>query len=307
MSPFHPEFAALARWLPRNPVGPFSSRVMRALTPSPSPRSSETVSGRVVTFAGPEGRPNTARVFSPRAHREPTALMLWIHGGGFVIGSPAQDDHLCRGFADALGVTVVAPAYRLAPKAPYPAAIDDLAAALEWVHREAASLNGRPDRLVIAGASAGGGLAAGLTLLARDRGVIPIAAQLLVYPMLDDRTVGASIDDRSHRMWSHQSNAFGWKSYLGARFGHDDVDSYAVPARAKDLSKLPPTWIGVGTLDLFHDEDLAYASRLEAAGVPVVREVVPGAFHGFDAIRPRSGVATAFFDAQVAWLREVLA
>jgi acetyl esterase/lipase len=158
---------------------------------------------------------------------------------------------------------------------------------------------------VVAGASAGGGLAAGLTLLSRDRKEIPVAFQLLVYPMLDDRTVARTIDGRNHRLWTAGSNRFGWTSYLGREPGRVDVPAYAAPARAESLAGLPPTWIGVGTFDLFHDEDVAYAKRLEAAGVAVELEVVSGVFHGFDVFR-RAKVSKAFFASQVAALRRAL-
>jgi acetyl esterase/lipase len=157
-------------------------------------------------------------------------------------------------------------------------------------------------RVAIGGASAGGGLAAALALLARDRGEVPLAAQLLVYPMLDDRTVNrVGLDNAGQRLWTQSSNKFGWSAYLG---GADP--EVAVPARRANLSGLPPTWIGVGTLDLFHDEDIAYAQRLTAAGVPCEVEVVGGAFHGFDGIVPKAQVSQAFFKSQCAMLRRAL-
>jgi acetyl esterase/lipase len=154
-------------------------------------------------------------------------------------------------------------------------------------------------RLAIGGASAGGGLAAALALLTRDRGEISLTAQLLVYPMLDDRTVyRKGLDKPGLRLWNQSSNKFGWSAYLG------NADrSVAVPARREDLSGLPPAWLGVGTFDLFHDEDLAYAERLKAAGVPCEVEVVPGAFHGFDGIVPKARVSQSFFNSQCALLR----
>ena len=156
--------------------------------------------------------------------------------------------------------------------------------------------------MAIGGASAGGGLAAALALLARDRGEVDVAAQLLVYPMLDDRSgTQDGLDDPNHRLWTQSANRFGWKSYLAV--ADPDV---AVPGRRDDLAGLPPAWVGVGTLDLFHDEDLAYAERLRAAGVPCDVEVVDGAFHGFDTIMSKTPVARSFFDAQVEFLRGAL-
>ncbi len=226
--------------------------------------------------------------------------LLWIHGGGYVIGSAAQDDQLCRRFASELGATVASVDYRLAPENPYPVPLEDCYTALAWL---VGLPSVDPARVAIGGASAGGGLAAALALLARDRGEIPLAAQLLVYPMLDDRTVDRDdLDNPGHRLWNQSSNKFGWACYLA-----DADPDVAVPARREDLSGLPPAWMGVGTLDLFHDEDLAYAERLRAAGVPCQVEVVSGAFHGFDGIVPKAEVSQSFFNSQCAVLREAFA
>ncbi|PRC42296.1 alpha/beta hydrolase [Mycobacterium sp. ITM-2017-0098] len=239
----------------------------------------------------------TVRLFRPSGMTSSSGpALLWIHGGGYVIGEAAQDDVLCRRFAKELGATVVSVDYRLAPEHPYPTPVEDCYAALRWMAK-LPSVD--PERVAIGGASAGGGLAATLALLARDRGEIPLAAQLLVYPMIDDRTVERSgLDNPGHRLWNQSSNRFGWRAYLG-----DADPNVAVPARRDDLAGLPPAWIGVGTLDLFHDEDLAYAERLRAAGVPCEVMVVDGAFHGFDGIAPKADVSQSFFNSQCALLR----
>ncbi|MFO0624340.1 MAG: alpha/beta hydrolase fold domain-containing protein [Polyangiales bacterium] len=155
--------------------------------------------------------------------------------------------------------------------------------------------------------SAGGGLAAALVLRAHDRALPAPALQLLVYPMLDDRTALRDHDDRDFRLWDDVSNRFGWRAYLGRAPGHDDVPDHAAPARRRDLAGLAPAWIGVGTADLFHDEDLAYAARLREAGVDVSLEVVPGAFHAFDVVAPRAAVSRAFFEAQISALAQAFA
>jgi acetyl esterase/lipase len=300
MPVFHPDLPFYVRFLPSPTLGPRSLRLVRRLAPRDrAPRDAPGVraSLRDVPGAG------TARVFVPDGVAGPTPAMLWIHGGGYVLGSPAQDDASCVDFARRLGVTVVAPAYRLAPEHPFPAALDDLYAALRWLHADPGV---RRDRVVVAGASAGGGLAAALALLARDRGELPVAFQLLVYPMLDDRTVDRAIDGTHHRLWSAGSNRYGWTAYLGRAPGGADVPAYAAPARAGSLVGLPPAWIGVGTFDLFHDEDVAYARRLADAGVPAELEVVPGVFHGFDALH-RTAVARSFRARQLAALRRALA
>jgi acetyl esterase/lipase len=161
--------------------------------------------------------------------------------------------------------------------------------------------------VAIGGASAGGGLAAGLALLARDRGQVSPVFQLLTYPMLDDRTAARPVgDDRHFRLWNNEANRFGWRAYTGLEPGSPAVDPLAAPARHDDLSGLSPAWIGVGTLDLFHDEDLAYAERLRAAGVPCDVLVVEGAFHGFDSIRPDAEITRQFRAAQAKALAPAL-
>ncbi len=240
-----------------------------------------------------------------RLHRPPDSPrgrgpgLLWIHGGGYVTGSAALDDLVCRRFAGRLGATVVAVDYRLAPKHPYPTPLEDCYSALSWL---AALPAVDPARVAIGGASAGGGLAAALALLARDRAEVDVAAQLLAYPMLDDRTVGSDVDDPRHRLWNQSSNRLAWAAYLA-----DADPNVAVPARRDDLGGLPPAWLGVGTLDLFHDEDVAYAERLTAAGVPCQIDVVPGAFHGFDIVVPKAEVSQSFFESQCASLRNAFA
>jgi acetyl esterase/lipase len=214
-----------------------------------------------------------------------------------VIGTAQQDDRLCRRFSSRLGLTVASVDYRLAPEHPYPAPLEDCYSALAWL---AALPSVNPERVAIGGASAGGGLAAALALLARDRGEITPAFQALAYPMLDDRS-SATRENRNYRLWNTRSNRFGWTAYLGDADPQD-----AVPGRRDDLGGLPPAWIGVGTHDLFHDEDLAYAQRLTDAGVPCHVEVVPGAFHGFDQVLPKAQVSQQFFDSQCESLRGVL-
>ncbi|WP_239476690.1 alpha/beta hydrolase [Nocardia arizonensis] len=225
-----------------------------------------------------------------------TPALLWIHGGGYVIGSARQDDHVCRRFADRLGIVVAAVEYRLAPRHPYPIPVEDCYTALTWL---AGQPGVDPARLAVGGASAGGGLTAALAIAARDRGGVRPVLQLLVYPMLDDRTTPREdVDVSAHRLWGLRSNRYGWRSYLGTA-----DPAVAVPARHRDLSGLPPAWLGVGSADLFHDEDLAYARRLRAAGVACEVVEVPGAFHGFDRALPGVRVSRAFFRAQCEALR----
>jgi acetyl esterase/lipase len=258
-----------------------------------------------VSVAGPAGQPPVrVRVYRPVKLRRPAPALYWIHGGGFVQGSPEQDDRTCIAFSRELGIVVASVDYRLAPRHPFPAPLDDVYAGLQWLAGNAGSLGVDPRAIAVGGASAGGGLAAGLALLARDRGVVSLAFQLLVYPMLDDRTVlRTGVDTTYLRGWIPQNNRFGWTAYLGREPGGPGVSEYAAPARCEDLSGLPPAWIGVGTNDLFHDEDLDYARRLTGAGVGCEVTVVDGAFHGFDAIFSKTGVSRAFLQAQIDALR----
>ncbi len=236
-------------------------------------------------FTSPEARKvsvsETADVYFVGAPsgREPAPALLWIHGGGMVVGTAVSEFTLTHKRYSPLDVAMAFVEYRLAPKHPFPAAMDDCAAALAW-------LADHPDvdanRIAIGGGSAGGGLAAGLALRARDDMDVKPVFQLLIYPMIDDRTAHRSeLDDMPVKLWNQTCNRFGWSSYLAGATG-DEVHPHAAPSRAENLSGLPPAWIGVGTLDLFHDEDVEYARRLQEAGVPCELKVVEGGYHGFD-------------------------
>lgn len=208
--------------------------------------------------------------------------LLLIHGGGFVIGS--TDDVVGKAVcvARGAGVPVVCCSYRLAPQHPFPAALDDCHEAWTWLLAHADALDIDPRKIVIGGVSAGGGHAAALAQRLHDEGGPQPVAQLLVYPMLDDVTATRrELDRLGHRTWNNRSNRFGWSSYLGHPPG-EPSPPYAVPARRADLSGLPPAWVGVGTPDLFLDEDRAYTERLREAGVDVTYREVPGGIHGFD-------------------------
>jgi acetyl esterase/lipase len=248
------------------------------------------------------------RVYQPKSITSPAAAMLWLHGGGYIMGKPEQDDKRCIQFVRELGMMVVSVDYRLAPQFPFPAALEDSFIALKWLGYHAQQLNVDSRRIVVAGASAGGGLAAAVAQYAYDRPSVQPAFQLLIFPMLDDRTVGRGDDTPSANViWNQESNRFGWESYLGMPCGGDSVPEYAVPARRKDLSGLAPAWIGVGTLDLFHDESMAYAQRLQKAGVVCEVVEVPGAFHGFDIYNAHLPVVRDFRASQIAALKKALA
>ncbi len=261
----------------------------------------------VRTVPGRDGRPPVRVHLYERADRaRPTGVLYWIHGGGFVIGNPELSHVYCTMFADELNVLVVSVDYRLAPENVFPEGLEDCYSGLLWVQDRAAELGIDPTRIAVGGDSAGGGLAACLAQLTHDRAEVDLCFQLLVYPMLDDRTVLRS----DHRgtgefIWSPASNEFGWTSYLGRPPVADDAPAYAAGARRADLTGLPPAWVGVGDLDLFHAEDVAYAERLRAAGVECELVVVPGMYHGTDGLPGTSDSPTmiVFNAAKVAALR----
>ncbi len=236
-------------------------------------------------IAGPAGAPQVRVLeYRPANAAGPLPAILHIHPGGYVIGAPEMMDTVNRELALDLGCAVFSVDYRLAPETRYPGALDDCYAALAWLHTEAAALGLDTRRIGVKGESAGGGLAAALCLLARDRGDLALAFQHLHYPMLDDRT-GVQPDGNPNAtdlVWSPAQNQFGWSALLGGAPGGADVPPYAAPARATDLAGLPPTFLSVGALDLLAEEGLDYARRLVRAGVPLELHVYPGAFHGFD-------------------------
>jgi acetyl esterase/lipase len=256
-------------------------------------------------FSGPAGAPAVrVRLYRPQGQPPAASALLWFHGGGYYMGALRMDDRRCSEFALEAGVLVASVDYRLAPEHPFPAALEDGYATLVGLAARAAELGVDPTRIAIGGASAGGGLAAALAQLAHDRGNTRPAFQLLVYPMLDDRTgMSADPDDARRRVWGASDNRFGWTSYLGRDADRANPPAYASAARRADLSGLPPAWIGVGALDLFHEEDLAYADRLRACGVACETVVVPGAYHGFDVVAPKAGVVIGFKRDQFAALR----
>jgi acetyl esterase/lipase len=257
---------------------------------------------------GPAGSPDVrVLVYLPRHAPRPLPAMLWIHGGGYVLGTADGDDLVAKSTARGVGCAVVSVDYRLAPETPHPGPVEDCYAALTWLHTHAAALEVDPTRIAIAGASAGGGLAAALALLARDRGAVPLAFQFLVFPMLDDRTAAQS-DPHPYTgefNWTPRDNRFGWSALLGREPGDPGISPYAAAARAEDLAGLPSAYISVGTLDLFLEEDVDYARRLIRAGVPTELHVYPGAYHGYQMV-PQAWMSQAEAASSLAALRRAL-
>lgn len=287
---FHPELRSIARVLPKSMVTPSTLRLVRRLVPMMGLRGAKPDEELVLANGA------AMRLHRPAGSGEQTSALLWLHGGGYIMGSPVIDDAVCRTFANLLGVTVAAAGYRLAPENPYPAALDDAYFALKWIAGLPAV---DPSRVAIGGESGGAGLAAALAIRARDRGEITPVLQVLAYPMLDDRSASRTgLDSSNYRLWNQQANLFGWSCYLG-----DSDPDTAVPARNNNLAGVAPAWIGVGTCDLFHDENVTYAKRLADAGVPCQLHVVKGAFHAFDRFAPRASISRSFFESQCFALR----
>ncbi len=227
--------------------------------------------------------------------------LLWVHGGGYILGN--AEDERARVIADICDCTVVSVDYRLAPEAPFPAGPNDCYAALEWMHNQAAALGIDRERIVIGGASAGAGMAAGVALMNRDKANYPLKLQLLLYPMLDNLHDTASGQYENHPVWKQQTSFNAWEMYLDGTPGVD-ASPYAAAARAKDLSGLPPAYICVGAADLFCDEDIEYARRLDAADVDVELAVFPGVYHAAESFVPSAKVSQRLNASFMSALRD---
>jgi len=273
----------------------------------------DLLSGRPVThfertIPGPLGAPDlTVSVFQRTDHAPGGPGIYHIHGGGMVMGDRFLGADSLIDWVEQLDAVAVSVEYRLAPENPDPAPVEDCYAGLEWMAANAEELGVDPERLVVAGASAGGGLAAGVALMSRDRGGPALAGQLLIYPMLDDRNESLS----SHQfdgigVWDRTSNDTGWDALLGDRRKTSQVSLYAAPARAADLSNLPPAFIDVASAEVFRDEDVAYASTIWACGGDAELHVWPGGFHGFDIFFPQAVLSVLAREARTRWLRRIL-
>ena len=290
--------------MPNFPIGkPWQIKLLnKMMSFAPDPKINDLANREIISFGPGSG----VRVFTPKKDVSEAAL-LFIHGGGMVIGSASQDDQRLADLAVELGITVVSVEYRLAPENPFPAPLDDCFAAWQWLVAEAQARKISPARVVIGGQSAGGGLAASLALKIRDQKGVQPAGQWLFCPMLDDRTAAnRELDDVNHFVWHNKSNLVGWSSYLSQAPGLKETPKHAVPARETNLAGLPPAWIGVGDIELFYAEDVAYAKALQAAGVECKLNVVEGGPHAFETFAADAPTAKVYLKDATSWLKEKL-
>lgn len=303
LSHVNPEIRDRVRWMPRPPVGnPLARWLLRTISRlAPDQQHQGVTLQKTSTATGVN-----LRIYTPDNRRSDAAL-LWIHGGGLVIGNPGQDDKFCANNARKLGIVVISTAYRLAPEFPFPAALDDCYSAWRWMLDSTDITGIDPSHIVIGGQSAGGGLAASLAQKIHDTDTTQPLGQWLFSPMLDDRTTGhKELTNANHFVWNNKQNFVGWRSYLGLEPGADNVPDYAVPARRQNLQGLPQAWIGTGDIDLFYEEDKTYAERLKSAGVPCEFDVVTGAPHGFETIAPGSKLAQDYLTRSRDWLTTII-
>jgi len=315
--PLDPEVAAALAALPPEACKPLYAEdipVHRQATALTQPDDEVLRRGGAVDLEerripGPEGAPELSLlILRPGRGSGPWPGVYFIHGGGMVLGTRRHGADELASWVEKAGVAAVSVEYRLAPEHPHPAPVEDCYAGLTWTPTHAGELGVGSSPLIIAGQSAGGGLAAGTALIARDRGGPPLSHQILECPMLDDRGVTPSCQEIDHvGFWGRISNLTGWTALLGTARGGPDVSPYAAPARATDLTGLPATFIDVGSVDMFRDEDIDFAARLSRAGVSVEFHLWPGGFHGFEGAAPDSTLAQAALAARVGYLRRALA
>ena len=300
-----PELVSVIKDFPKTPLNADTLAVDRKAPPWPTlpPPAPQPLRRSI---PGPKGAPEIPIfIFDPAPGGKNRPALLHIHGGGYVAGSANQFPATLQKTAEDCGCLVVSVEYRLAPETHFPGSLEDNYAALCWLNANADDLGVDRKRIAIGGLSAGGGHTAALAIAARDRKEIPVAFQLLIYPMLDDRT-GSTRPVPPHigtLIWTVEKNVFGWTSLLGRPAGSASVPSGAVPARVANLAGLPPAFIGVGSLDLFVEEDVEYAKRLTAAGVPTELLLVPGAYHAFDLLVPDAAVSRRFTEYWTGALR----
>jgi acetyl esterase/lipase len=294
-----PELAAALKKFPQNLDAPGAGNLasLRAGDANSSVSSAPELQPRKATVAGPAGQDEVpVLIFDPKPDQGNRPATLYIHGGGYVVGRADTNLRLAQDIAQATDGMVVSVDYTLAPEARFPISLEQNYAALAWLFQNAGRFGVDAARIAICGDSAGGGHAAMLAIAARDRGEFKIAYQCLIYPMLDDRTGSTRRmpPQMGHFVWTEAANRFGWSSLLGVPAGSASVPLGSVPARVENLRGLPPAFIGVGSIDLFCEEDMEYAKRLALSGVSTELFVVPGAYHGFDVVARDARPSTQF-------------
>jgi acetyl esterase/lipase len=262
-----------------------------------------------LTVPGPAGAPDISLlVCRPAGLTAPAPGVYYVHGGGMIMGDNRSALVVMLDWIERAGVVVVSVEYRLAPEHPYPAGAEDCYAGLAWTGEHAAELGIDRDRLLIAGVSAGGGLSAAVALMARDRGGPALIGQMLGCPMLDDRNqTPSSYELDRQATWDRNSNLTAWGAVLGEARGSDGVSEYAAPARATDLSGLPPAYLDVGSVETFRDETIDYAARIWQAGGTAELHVWSGGYHGFELNAPDAAISVGARETRIAWLRRILA
>jgi len=299
----HPELRRRFRFIPQLPFHNRAFVILANLLLKIIPKK-KAINGVLIEERKLENA--SVRIYRPEVELLGAGL-LFIHGGGFIIGTAAMMDRICAKWAQDLKLLVVSVEYHLAPKYPFPCALDDCLEAWHWLQHEAQVIGVDTDRIAVVGQSAGGGLAASMTQRILDEGGIQPAAQALFYPMLDDRTAALrELDSIKHRVWNNKCNKAGWSDYLGQPPGEPEVPQYAVPARRDNLVDLPPTWIGIGDIDLFYGECCQYSARLNEAGVRCQLHVAPMAPHAFELIMPNASVTCCAIDSYYCFVREWL-
>ncbi|GAB1822745.1 alpha/beta hydrolase [Herbidospora sp. RD11066] len=305
--PFDPELAAALSVISQNLPPSLTPDMIPLLRQGLAPSEDLTLGGIVTLSDIDLGDGVSVVVCRPVAAPTPAPVVYWIHGGGMILGDHRTGLGDPLSWAVELGLVVVSVDYRLAPEHPDPAPVEDCYRGLVYVAEHAADLGIDPTRIIVAGGSAGGGLAAGTVLLARDRSGPEVFGQVLVCPMLDDRNDTVSGQQMAGLgIWDRTSNETGWSALLGDRRGGPDVSIYAAPARATDLSGLPPAFIDVGSAETFRDEDVAYATAIWRSGGQAELHVWPGGFHGFDMMVPQAALSQSAKQARLDWLRRLL-
>ena len=288
----NPELLPMLELFPDLNISPETLPAMRSMQMAPPFVFDESVLVVEKMINGPDNNQIRLRIYRPKANEAILPVLLWIHGGGYIMGSIDGNDELCQKFVLSANCVVVSVDYRLAPENPYPVPLEDCYAALKWIADNAGTLHVDSNRIGVAGASAGGGLTAAVTLLARDLKYPSLCFQMPLYPMIDDRNNSPSANEiKEGFVWNQKTNEAGWKMYLGELYGTDKVPGYAAAARAEDYSGLPYTYTCVGQLDPFRDETLTYVTKLAQAGVDVEFHMYPGCYHGYEVFTPDAEIS----------------